>query len=115
MAAGFLEASGNGGFEVRSAGSQPASHVNPAAVEAMREVGIDISDQRPKKLDDEVVAGVDVVVTMGCGDVCPYVPGVRYMDWALDDPAGQGIEAVRRIRDEIQEQVKKLVEEFLPS
>jgi protein-tyrosine-phosphatase len=93
-----------------SGGSEPADHVNPAAVAAMAEVGIDISAQRPRRWTSEVLAQTDVVITMGCGDACPVVPGVRYEDWPLDDPAGQGVEAVRPIRDEIERRVRDLLE-----
>lgn len=95
-----------------SGGSEPASAVNPAAVEAMREVGIDISREFPKPWTDEVVRAADVVVTMGCGDACPVYPGKRYVDWELDDPAGKGVEAVRSIRDEIERRVRTLLDEL---
>ena len=101
MAAGFLTALAGGRIEVRSAGSMPGDQVNPAAIEAMAEEGIDISDQTPKILTTEAVQASDVVITMGCGDACPIFPGKRYEDWELEDPAGQGIDAVRPIRDEI--------------
>ncbi|MCB1266388.1 MAG: arsenate reductase ArsC, partial [Mycobacterium sp.] len=100
MAAGFLRSLAGEAVEVRSAGSDPGERVNPAAVEAMAEVGIDISGQTPKLLASEAVEASDVVITMGCGDACPVFPGVSYRDWALEDPAGKGIEAVRPIRDE---------------
>ncbi|MGW5364069.1 arsenate reductase ArsC [Actinopolymorpha pittospori] len=113
MAAGFLTHLANaGGVEVRSAGSLPAEQINPVAVEAMAEVGIDISEQRPKVLTPEAVQASDVVITMGCGDACPIYPGKRYLDWDLDDPAGQGIEAVRPIRDEIERRVRALIAEL---
>ena len=112
MAAGFLRALGGGAVEVRSAGSLPGDQVNPAAVEAMAEAGIDISDQRPKVLTTEAVEASDVVITMGCGDACPVFPGKRYLDWALDDPAGKGVEAVRPIRDEIERRVRALLAEL---
>nr|WP_225224468.1 arsenate reductase ArsC [Cellulomonas sp. JH27-2] len=112
MAAGFLAALGGEGVEVRSAGSLPAEQINPVAVAAMAEVGIDIADAQPRVLTSEAVQASDVVVTMGCGDACPYFPGRRYEDWQLDDPAGQGIEAVRRIRDEIRGRVADLVAEL---
>ena len=115
MAAGFLAALSNGQVEVRSAGSMPADQVNPAAVQAMAEVGIDISDQQPKILTTDAVQASDVVITMGCGDACPIFPGKRYEDWKLNDPAGQGIDAVRPIRDEIRERVEHLVSELLPA
>ena len=109
MAAGWLRHLAGDAVEVRSAGSAPAETVNPAAVEAMREVGIDITDQTPKKLEYDTAQSSDVIITMGCGDACPYFPGKRYEDWQLDDPAGQGIEAVRPIRDEIRRRVEELV------
>ena len=114
MAAGFLEHLAAGRIEVRSAGSAPAASVNPAAVEAMAELGIDISPQRPKVLTDEAVIASDVVITMGCGDACPFYPGKRYEDWTLEDPAGKGVEAVRPIRDEIRGRVEALIAELLP-
>ena len=100
-------------MEVRSAGSQPADAVNPVAVEAMAEEGIDIRAEQPKVLTTDAVQASDVVITMGCGDECPYFPGKRYEDWELDDPAGQGIEAVRPIRDEIRKRVEALVAELV--
>ena len=109
MAAGFLRDLAGDAVEVRSAGSDPGPQVNPAAVEAMAEVGIDISDQSPKLLTHEAVETSDVVITMGCGDACPVYPGKRYEDWQLDDPAGRDIEAVRRIRDQIDARVQTLV------
>ena len=112
MAAGFLTALSGGAVEVRSAGSLPADQINPVAVEAMLEVGVDIRDQQPKVLTTEAVQASDVVITMGCGDVCPIFPGKRYEDWALDDPAGQGIESVRPIRDEIRVLVLALLDEL---
>lgn len=115
MAAGWLTYLAGDQIEVRSAGSAPAEGVNPVAVEAMREVGIDISDQKPKILTVDSVEASDAVITMGCGDVCPIFPGKRYEDWALEDPAGQGIDAVRPIRDEIRTRVEKLIAELLPS
>lgn len=115
MAAGFLRHLGQGRIEVRSAGSAPAETINPAAVAAMAEVGIDISAEQPKILTNEAVQVSDVVITMGCGDTCPFYPGKRYGDWVLDDPAGQGIEAVRPIRDEIRSRVEQLIEELLGS
>ncbi len=110
MAAGFLAALSNGAVDVRSAGSMPADQINPAAVEAMAEVGIDIAGEQPKVLTEDAVKVSDVVITMGCGDECPYFPGKRYEDWELDDPAGQGVEAVRPIRDEIRDRVQALIE-----
>ncbi|MFE2864868.1 arsenate reductase ArsC [Embleya sp. NPDC059259] len=112
MAAGFLEHLGQGAIEVRSAGSIPGDRVNPAAVEAMKEVGIDISNATPKVLTTEAVQASDVVITMGCGDACPIFPGKRYLDWALDDPAGQGVDAVRPIRDEIEQRIRVLIGEL---
>jgi arsenate reductase len=109
MAAGWLEALGSGRVRVLSAGSMPAGWINPRAVEAMAEVGIDIASNRPKVLTDGAVQESDVVVTMGCGDACPFYPGKRYEDWKLDDPAGQGLEAVRPIRDEIRGRVEALL------
>ena len=113
MAAGFLAHLSEGAVEVRSAGSLPAESVNPVAVEAMAEVGIDIASATPKVLTTDAVQASDVVVTMGCGDVCPIFPGKRYEDWDLDDPAGQGIDAVRPIRDEIRARVEVLVADLL--
>ena len=112
MAAAYLEKLGGGAVEVRSAGSEPADQVNPAAVAAMAEEGIDIAAQTPKVLTTEAVQDSDVVVTMGCGDTCPYFPGKRYEDWVLDDPAGQGVDAVRPIRDEIRGRVEMLLREL---
>ncbi|WP_068278030.1 arsenate reductase ArsC [Aldersonia kunmingensis] len=112
MAAGFLRAFGGEHVQVRSAGSEPAEHVNPAAVAAMAEVGIDIADRKPKKLAYEAVESADLVITMGCGDACPVFPGVDYRDWQLEDPAGKGIDSVRRIRDEIEGRVRELVAEL---
>ena len=114
MAAGWLRQLAGDAVEVRSAGSLPGDQVNPAAVAAMAEVGIDISDQRPKVLSTEAVQASDVVITMGCGDACPVFPGTRYLDWELADPAGQGVEAVRPIRDAIEARVRTLVGELLP-
>ncbi len=109
MAAAFLSHLAQGAVEVRSAGSQPADQVNPAAVQAMAEVGIDIAAEQPKVLTDQAVRASDVVITMGCGDTCPWYPGKRYEDWVLDDPAGQGVDAVRPIRDEIRRRVEHLI------
>lgn len=111
IAAGFMQYLGAGKVEVLSAGSAPKDSINPVAVEAMAEIGIDISKNTPKILTDDVVISSDVVITMGCGDTCKFYPGKRYEDWQLDDPAGQGIEPVRIIRDEI----KKRVEDLLSS
>ena len=109
MAAGFLHHFAGDWVEVRSAGSAPADSINPAVVIAMDEEGINLSQQRPKILTDEAVAASDVVITMGCGDVCPSYPGKRYLDWKLDDPAGKGIDAIRPIRDQIKSLVKELI------
>lgn len=115
MAAAFLTQLSDGRVEVRSAGSEPADQVNPAAVAAMAEVGIDIAAETPKILTDQAVRDSDVVVTMGCGDTCPFYPGKRYEDWVLEDPAGQGVEAVRPIRDDIRRRVEALIEELAPA
>ncbi|WP_028049717.1 arsenate reductase ArsC [Cellulomonas sp. URHD0024] len=112
MAAGFLAALSGGAVDVLSAGSMPADRVNVVAVEAMAEVGIDIRAEQPKVLTTEAVQASDVVITMGCGDACPYFPGKRYEDWVLEDPAGQGIESVRPIRDEIQRRILVLLDEL---
>ena len=109
MAAAYLRHLSGGKVEVRSAGSAPAETINPVAVEAMLEEGIDIRAERPKVLTDEAVQDSDVVITMGCGDACPYYPGKRYLDWKLDDPAGQGIDAVRPIRDDIRARIEGLI------
>jgi arsenate reductase (thioredoxin) len=114
MAAGWLTHLAGGAIDVRSAGTAPKDQVNPVAVEAMREVGIDIAGQTPKVLTDEAVQVSDVVITMGCGDTCPFYPGTRYLDWQLEDPAGQSIDAVRPIRDEIKARVEQLISELLP-
>jgi arsenate reductase len=115
MAAGWLRHLGGDAIEVRSAGSVPGDQVNPAAVQAMAEVGIDISDQRPKVLTTDAVESSDVVITMGCGDACPIFPGKRYLDWQLEDPAGKGVESVRPIRDEIEARVRHLLTELAPT
>ncbi|MFF2133814.1 arsenate reductase ArsC [Streptomyces olivochromogenes] len=112
MAAGFLSHLAGERIEVRSAGSIPGEQVNPAAVEAMREVGVDIAGRRPKLLTTEAVQASDYVITMGCGDACPIFPGKRYLDWALEDPAGKGVESVRPIRDEIKARVENLISEI---
>ena len=114
MAAGWLQHLAGDRIEVRSAGTAPADQVNPVAVEAMREVGIDITTAHPKVLTGDAVQASDVVITMGCGDECPWYPGTRYLDWPLDDPAGQGIDAVRPIRDRIRGNVEQLIGELLP-
>lgn len=115
MAAAFLMNLSEGAVEVRSAGSEPADQVNPAAVQAMAEIGIDIAAETPKILTDQAVRESDVVITMGCGDTCPFYPGKRYEDWVLEDPAGQGVEAVRPIRDEIRRRVEVLLGELATS
>jgi protein-tyrosine-phosphatase len=114
MAAGLLDHHARGRVLVRSAGSAPADELDPAVVQAMREIGIDISKEYPKPLTEESVRASDVVITMGCGDACPIYPGKRYEDWALDDPAGKTVEAVRPIRDEIDRRVRGLLAELLP-
>ncbi|EGJ73761.1 putative heavy metal reductase [Streptomyces sp. Tu6071] len=114
MAAAFLTHLSEGQVEVRSAGSAPADAVNPAAVLAMAEAGIDMSAETPKVLTTEVVRASDVVITMGCGDTCPVFPGKQYLDWKLDDPAGQGIDAVRPIRDAIERRIRSLLAELQP-
>ena len=113
MAAGWLRELAGDRVEVRSAGSMPADQINPVAVQAMREVGIDITAEQPKVLTTEAVQDSDVVITMGCGDACPFFPGKRYEDWKLEDPAGQGIDAVRPIRDDIKARVETLLAELL--
>ncbi|MGN6405264.1 arsenate reductase ArsC [Sinomonas sp.] len=115
MAAAYLSQLSEGRIEVRSAGSEPAEKVNPAAVEAMLEEGIDIRTEIPKILTTQAVKDSDVVITMGCGDTCPIFPGKRYEDWELDDPAGKGVESVRPIRDEIKGRVENLIAQLLPS
>ncbi|WP_419999974.1 arsenate reductase ArsC [Streptomyces boninensis] len=114
MAAAWLTHLAGDRVEVRSAGSAPAGAVNPAVVEAMREVGIDIAAETPKILTVDAVKASDVCITMGCGDACPVFPGKRYLDWKLDDPAGQGVAAVRPIRDEIKARVERLIAEIAP-
>ena len=114
MAAGWLAHYAGERVEIRSAGSEPADQINPAAVEAMREVGIDIAGRQPRILSTETVSRADVVITMGCGDTCPVFPGTSYRDWVLEDPAGQGVEAVRPIRDEIKVKVEALIAELVP-
>jgi protein-tyrosine-phosphatase len=113
MAAGYLQHLAGDRIEVLSAGSQPGNEINPVAVAAMAEEGIDIAGNQPKVLTTEAVQASDVVITMGCGDACPYFPGKRYEDWKLDDPAGQGIDAVRPIRDEIRQRIEKLIGELV--
>jgi arsenate reductase (thioredoxin) len=112
MAAGWLRHLAGDAVEVRSAGSEPADRINPVAVDAMREVGIDITANVPRKLDYATAESSDVLITMGCGDVCPLFPGKRYLDWDLDDPAGQDLDTVRRIRDEIRRRVEGLIAEL---
>jgi protein-tyrosine-phosphatase len=113
MAAGFMRTYGGDSVEVFSAGSEPAASLNPAAVEAMREVGIDIAAETPRRWTEEMIGSVDVVVTMGCGDTCPYVPGTRYVDWEIEDPAGKDLDLVRLIRDELERRVKALLAELV--
>ncbi|MEH0826497.1 MULTISPECIES: arsenate reductase ArsC [Micromonospora] len=115
MAAGWLRHLGGDAVEVRSAGSEPADQINPVAVEAMREVGIDITANKPKILDYATAEASDVIITMGCGDVCPAFPGKRYEDWKLDDPAGQDLAVVRRVRDEIRTRVEELLADLTPT
>jgi protein-tyrosine-phosphatase len=115
MAAAYAAELSGGRVEVLSAGSEPADKVNPIAVQAMAEEGIDIASNAPKVLTTEAVKDSDVVITMGCGDTCPIFPGKRYEDWELDDPAGQGIEAVRPIRDDIKARIERLLAELLPA
>ena len=114
MAARLLAKRSGGTVHVRSAGSDPAEEINPAVVEAMDEIGVDVHEEFPKPLTDEVVRAADVVITMGCGDACPIYPGKRYEDWELDDPAGQPLERVREIRDQIDSRVQQLLDELLP-
>jgi protein-tyrosine-phosphatase len=115
MAAGLVKLRSAGRIHVRSAGSDPGEQINPAVVEAMAEIGVDMSEEFPKPLTDEVVQAADVVITMGCGDACAIYPGKRYEDWELDDPAGQTVEVARRIRDELDARVQTLIGELLPS
>ena len=115
MAAGYLRHLGGGQIDVLSAGSAPAGSINAVAVAAMAEEGIDIAAEQPKILTTDAVKASDVVISMGCGDTCPFYPGKRYEDWVLDDPAGQGIEAVRPIRDEIRRRIETLIDELLPA
>jgi protein-tyrosine-phosphatase len=114
MASGLVTLRSQGRIRVRSAGSDPAVRINPAAVEAMSELGVEMGTALPKPLTDELVRAADVVITMGCGDACPVYPGKRYEDWPVDDPAGRDLDAVRRIRDEIDHRVRRLVAELLP-
>ena len=115
MAAGYLSHLAGGAIEVRSAGSEPADKINPVAIQAMAEEGIDITSEQPKILTTDAVKASDVVVTMGCGDTCPFYPGKRYEDWVLDDPAGQNLDHVRPIRDEIRRRVEALISELSPA
>jgi arsenate reductase (thioredoxin) len=115
MAAALLGYHARGRVRVRSAGSTPAAEVNPAVVEAMAEVGIDISEEFPKPLTDEAVRDADVVITMGCGDACPVYPGKRYLDWELPDPAGKDVQEIRPIRDEIDRRIRTLVNDLAPA
>ena len=114
MAAGLVKLHSGGRIHVRSAGSDPGEEINPAVMEAMEELGVHLGEEFPKPLTDEVVRAADVVITMGCGDACPIYPGKRYEDWEVDDPAGQDLETVRRIRDELDQRVQKLITELLP-
>jgi protein-tyrosine-phosphatase len=114
MAAGLLKLRSGGRVHVRSAGSAPADEINPAVVEAMHELAVDMAEEFPKPLTDEVVRAADVVITMGCGDACPIYPGKKYEDWQLDDPAGQDLETVRGIRDELDGRVQRLIGQLLP-
>ena len=115
MAAGLLSKHAGGRVHVRSAGSDPADRINPAVVAVMEEVGVDVTQEFPKPLTDEVVRAADAVITMGCGDACPIYPGKRYLDWDLDDPAGRSVEAIRPIRDELDRRVQALLEELVPA
>ena len=115
MAAALLDHHANGAVHVRSAGSEPADRLNPAVVEAMSEIGLDIGREFPKPITDGYVRAADVVITMGCGDACPFYPGKRYLDWELEDPAGKPLATVRRIRDEIDDRVRSLLAELVPA
>jgi arsenate reductase (thioredoxin) len=115
MAAGLVKLRSRGRVHVRSAGSAPAEEINPAAVQAMAELGVDLSEEFPKPLTNDAVNAADVVITMGCGDACPIYPGKRYEDWELEDPDGKDLETVRRIRDEIDQRVQQLIGELLPA
>jgi arsenate reductase len=115
MAAGLVKLRSQGRIHVRSAGSDPAEEINPAVIDVMSELGIDMAEEFPKPLADEVVRAADVVITMGCGDACPIYPGKRYEDWNLEDPDGKDVATVRRIRDEIDGRVQRLVDELLPA
>jgi arsenate reductase (thioredoxin) len=115
MAAGLVKLRSQGRIHVRSAGSAPAEEINPAAVQAMAELGVDLSEEFPKPLTNEAVSAANVVITMGCGDACPIYPGKRYEDWELEDPDGKDLDTVRRIRDEIDQRVQQLIGELLPA
>jgi protein-tyrosine-phosphatase len=115
MAAGLLKQAADGRVTVRTAGSEPADQINPVVIEAMAELDIDMSQEFPKPLSSDAVEAADVVITMGCGDACPIFPGKRYEDWELEDPAGQDIDTVRRIRDEIDGRVRRLIDELVPT
>jgi len=115
MAAGLVKLRSQGRIHVRSAGSTPGEEINPAVIEAMAELGVDMSEEFPKPITDEAVEAADVVITMGCGDACPVFPGKRYEDWELEDPEGKNLATVRRIRDEIDERVRTLIGELLPA
>jgi arsenate reductase len=115
MAAGYLTHLSRGAIEVRSAGSEPADRINPMAVQVMAEEGIDITAEQPKILTSDAVRASDVVITMGCGDTCPYYPGKRYEDWVLDDPAGKDLDTVRGVRDQIRDRVRTLITELVPA
>jgi protein-tyrosine-phosphatase len=115
MAAALLDRRAGGAVHVRSAGSEPSDRLNPAVVEVMTEIGLDVSKEFPKPLTDDVVRAADVVITMGCGDACPFYPGKRYLDWDLEDPAGKSLATVRRIRDEIDRRVQSLLREIAPA
>jgi protein-tyrosine-phosphatase len=114
MAAALLDHHAHGRVQVRSAGSEPADQINPAVIDALAELGLDVTQEFPKPLTDEAARGADVIVTMGCGDACPFYPGKRYLDWRLDDPAGQPLDVVRRIRDDIDVRVRALLDEVAP-
>jgi arsenate reductase (thioredoxin) len=115
MAAGYLQDLAGDRIEVRSAGTEPADKINPVVVQAMAEEGVDLTAETPKVLTDEAVQASDVVITMGCGDACPFYPGTRYLDWSLPDPAGQDLQTVRNIRDQIRDRVTGLINELLPA
>ena len=114
MAAGLVRLRSGGRIHVRSAGSEPADTINPAVIDVMADIGVDMSEEFPKPLTDEIVRDADVVITMGCGDACPIYPGKRYEDWAVEDPAGQDLDTVRRIRDDLDARIRVLVDELVP-